>query len=109
MVLSSYPVRCTVCTGCAVAEEAGVSSEVRLAAYKIAGRWSDGIIEELKTYALCCEACLTRAYSLSRSKQSACRLAPGETLEVLGIYELVRGKRDRELVRRHDLERAQQL
>lgn len=74
------------------------------ARYKIAARWSDGVTHELKTYALSCEACLATQFARSQVKQAACRLAAGETLEPPGIYELVRGKRDPQLVRRADLE-----
>lgn len=72
--------------------------------YKIAARWSDGITQELKTYALSCDSCLTEQFLRSRQKQLGCRLAPGETLESPSIYELVRGHRDQQLVRRTDLE-----
>jgi hypothetical protein len=77
----------------------------RLAVYKIAARWSDGITGELKTYALSCEECLPASFRRSRDKQAACRLAPGETLEPPGIYRLGRGQRDSQLDRLHDLER----
>jgi len=76
----------------------------RPAAYKIAARWSDGVTDELKTYALSCEECLAEGFRASRAKQAACRLAPGETLEPPGIYELSRGQRDQQLVRRPELE-----
>jgi hypothetical protein len=92
MPLSSYPVRC-YSPGCA-----------ELAVYKIAARWSDGVTQELKTYDLTCAACLAESFRRSRLKQAACRRAPGETLETPGIYELVRGRRDPQLVRREDLE-----
>ena len=92
MPMPPYPVRCYT-RGCS-----------ELAVYKIAARWSDGITQELKTYALACPACLAEAFRHSRAKQAACRLAPGETLEAPGIYELARGRRDLELVRRTDLE-----
>jgi hypothetical protein len=75
-----------------------------LAVYKIAARWSDGVTQELKTYALTCSACLAEAFRHSRVKQAACRLTAGETLESPGIYELVHGGRDRQLPRRSDLE-----
>jgi hypothetical protein len=77
----------------------------RPALYKIAARWSDGVTEELKTYALCCPECLAAWFLRSCEKQAACRRAPGEILEAPGIYELARGSRDRALVRRLDLER----
>jgi hypothetical protein len=91
-MMSAYPVHCTR-PGC-----------VRPAVYKIAALWSDGATEELKTYALACAECLPAAYRVSRDKPSACRLAPGETLETPGIYVLTRGCRDRALQRRPDLE-----
>jgi hypothetical protein len=74
------------------------------AVFKIAARWSDGVTEELKTYALCCEGCLAELYERSRSKQAACRLAAGETLEAPGIFVLARGRHDFQLVRRKELE-----
>jgi hypothetical protein len=75
------------------------------AVYKIAARWSDGVTGELKTYALACPGCLAQLFGQSRIKQAACRRAAGETLDPPGIYELARGQRDRQLVRREDLER----
>ncbi len=76
----------------------------KLAVYKIAARWSDGVTEELKTYALCCEECLPDWYRRSREKQKACRLAARETLETPGIYRLQHGQRDRRLERVKELE-----
>jgi hypothetical protein len=78
----------------------------KLARYKIAARWSDGVTGELKTYALTCPDCLDSLYARSLAKHKACRLAPGETLERPGIYEIARGQRDRELKRRTDLEES---
>jgi hypothetical protein len=75
-----------------------------LAAFKIAARWSDGITNELKTYYLACPDCLAKLHALAVAKRTACRLAPGETLEAPGIYELHRGERDQTLKRRADLE-----
>jgi hypothetical protein len=91
-MMPPYPVLCTT-------RDCG-----RPAVFKIAARWSDGVTEELKTYALCCPECLTAGLLRSRNKQAACRRAPGEILEPPGIYELARGHRDRTLVRRLDLE-----
>jgi len=76
----------------------------QLAVYKIAARWSDGVIHELKTYSLCCETCLPEVYRRSVQRRRQCRLAPRETLEVPGIYQLIRGERDRNLQRRPELE-----
>ncbi len=75
------------------------------AVYKIAARWSDGVTEELKTYALSCPACLESWFKHSCEKQRACRLTTGETLETPGIYRLERFARDRELERLVDLEK----
>jgi hypothetical protein len=74
------------------------------ALYKIAARWSDGTTAELKTYGLACAACLARQFAHAVANRAACRLAPGETLDAPGVYELARGQRDRRLVRRPDLE-----
>lgn len=75
-----------------------------LAAFKVAARWSDGITDELKTYFLSCPDCLAKLIAMAVSKRAACRLAPGETLDAPGIYELNRGERDKTLRRRYDLE-----
>jgi hypothetical protein len=74
------------------------------ALYKIAARWSDGTTEELKTYALSCPDCLAAQYERSVRKQAECRRAPGERLDVPAVFELSRGVRDNQLVRRPDLE-----
>jgi hypothetical protein len=47
----------------------------RLAQYKIAARWSDGVTQELKTYALTCPECLAAWFRQSRTKQAARRRA----------------------------------
>jgi len=75
-----------------------------LAVYKIAARWSDGVIRELKTYSLCCAECLPKWFQQGRDKQAACRLTAGETLEPPGIYQLERGRRDQKLMRVRDVE-----
>lgn len=79
------------------------------AVFKIAASWSDGVTGELKTYFLACAGCVADLYHESCIKQAACRLAAGETLERPGIFALERGKRDRELQRRPDLEQQAQL
>ncbi len=76
-----------------------------LAIYKIAARWSDGVTEELKTYALSCDGCLSEWFRRARQKQAACRLAAGEILDPPGIFRLARGQHDRELLREPELER----
>lgn len=76
----------------------------RVAAYKVAARWSDGNTHELKTYSLACPECLAELFARARVKRAACRLAPGETLDEPGIYALSRGERDRALKRQPELE-----
>ena len=90
--IPSYPV---ICYGPDCSHEA---------AYKIAARWSDGVTGELKTYFLACDTCLPRLYQTARVKKAACRLASGESLGEPQVFEITRGRRDRELVRRTDLE-----
>jgi hypothetical protein len=77
-----------------------------LAEFKVASRWSDGVTDELKTYFLSCHGCLAKLYTAALAKRAACRLAPGETLEIPGIYALHRGERDKTLKRRKDLEES---
>ena len=91
-MMASYPIYCYR-KGCG-----------KLAAYKIAARWSDGVTEELKTYALSCEKCLQDSYRRALAKQAECRLAKRETLEKPGLFRLDRGRRDRGLERLTDLE-----
>lgn len=76
------------------------------AAFKVAARWSDGVTAELKTYSLACPTCLPKLFAAAVAKRAACRLAPGETLDEPGVYELHRGERDKTLKRRPDLEAA---
>lgn len=92
MPMPPYPVRCYA-DGCGAA-----------AAFKVAARWSDGLTDELKTYSLACTGCVAGLLAAARVKRAACRLAPGETLDEPGVYELSRGGRDRALVRRPELE-----
>jgi hypothetical protein len=90
--LPPYPVLCYA-LGC-----------TRGAEYKIAARWSDGVTRELKTYFLACPACLSELYRTAKVKKTACRLAAGESLGEPEVFEMTRGSRDRELVRRPELE-----
>ena len=75
------------------------------AAYKIAGRWSDGVQSELKTYGLCCADCLRACYLNALTKQKKCRPLPGEILDGPGIYHMERGQRDRKLERLEQMEK----
>lgn len=89
MPMSPYPVLCA----CSAP-----------AAFKVAARWSDGTTQELKTYALACASCLPSLFARAVAKREACHLAPGETLDAPGIFDLARGSRDKQLARRADLE-----
>jgi len=60
------------------------------AAFKCAAAWSDGLTPELKTYALCCEGCLSKCFEEAKQRQAACPLELGESLEVPQIF--ARGK-----------------
>ncbi len=93
MPMPPYPVRCSA-PGCPAA-----------AAFKVAAHWSDGLTDELKTYALGCAACVAGLLAAARVKRAACRVAQGETLDEPGVYELSRGGRDTSLTRRAELER----
>ena len=75
------------------------------AVYKIAARWSDGVVSELKTYALVCEEHRREWFERARAKQKACHLTAGETLEPPGIYHMQRGQRDQALERLAEVER----
>lgn len=92
MPMPSYPVLC-YSPGCG-----------EPAVYKIAAAWSDGITKELKTYYLSCPACLQAFFTQAKAKQAVCRLIPGESLGAPEVYELRRGTRDQELIRRSELE-----
>src|SRR5947208_1605187 len=92
MPMPPYAITCTA-KGCQKPAE-----------YKIAARWSDGLIGELKTYGLCCAGCLEKSFRESVRTQAACRLAPGESLGPPGIYHLERGQRDQKLQRLEELE-----
>jgi hypothetical protein len=92
MPMPAYPILCYT-KGCG-----------QKAVYKIAARWSDGLTGELKTYALSCAGCLPAWFRASRTKQAACRLAPGEVLEPPGVYHLERGQHDQQLRRVEELE-----
>lgn len=92
MAMPPYPIYCYT-KGCK-----------NLATHKIAARWSDGKVSELKTYGLSCADCLPQSFRASRARQKMSRLVPGETLEECGIYHLERGTRDQQLQRLTSLE-----
>ncbi len=77
------------------------------ARFKVAARWSDGFTWEWKTYALLCSDCLREGYEQALARRRNCRLTPGETLDRTVILELAPGQPSMHMVRRADLERAE--
>jgi len=75
------------------------------ATYKIAARWSDGVTRELKTYGLACDRCLAAWFRRAQERHRACRRAPGESLDVPGIYRMSPGDRDQRLERLTEVEK----
>ncbi len=80
------------------------SSCAQPAAYKIAARWSDGRLFELKTYGFACSEHLGEIFRDAHERQQAYTPGPGESLEELAIYRYEPGKRDRFLQRLWGLE-----
>ncbi len=78
----------------------------RPARFKIAARWSDQQVSELKTYGLTCEVCLARWFHRSLAKHQACRLTEGESLERPRIFAWQPGTRDVQLTPLPDLEKS---
>ena len=74
------------------------------AAYKIAARWSDGRLAELKTYGFACSEHLGEVFREALERQHDYVPGPGETVEELAIYRYEPGKRDRFLQRLWGLE-----
>jgi hypothetical protein len=74
------------------------------AAYKIAARWTDGRLTELKTYGFACFEHLGAVFKDSLERQQQHTPAPGETIEEMAIYRYEPGKRDRFLQRLWGLE-----
>jgi hypothetical protein len=74
------------------------------AAYKIAARWSDGNLAELKTYGFACSEHLGVIFRDSERRRSNYAPSPGESIEELAIYRHEPGKRDRFLQRLWGLE-----
>ena len=74
------------------------------AAYKIAARWSDGSLAELKTYGFACSDHLGRIFQDAEERRLDYTLAPGEVIEEIAIYRYEPNKRDRQLQRLWGLE-----
>jgi hypothetical protein len=74
------------------------------AAYKIAARWSDGSLAELKTYGFACSEHIGQVFRDSARRWTDYTPSPGESIEEIGIYRYEAGKRDRLLQRLWGLE-----
>jgi hypothetical protein len=74
------------------------------AAYKIAARWSDGQLAELKTYGFACSEHLGAIFRDSELRRLDYTPSPGESVEEMAIYRYEPGKRDRSLQRLWGLE-----
>ncbi|WP_406693594.1 hypothetical protein V5E97_21405 [Singulisphaera sp. Ch08] len=72
------------------------------AVYKVAAPWSNGRSRELKSYGLACEAHRDSQLALAQLHRQGLKLAEGETIGPVGLYELAAGKRDAELSRLPD-------
>ena len=84
-----------------VCQEAGCDAK---AGFKVAAEWSDSGHQELKTYALGCEAHLEQLYKSARERCGQYQLAEGEQLAAPGIYTFPTGGPVHPLQRRRDLE-----
>jgi len=74
------------------------------AAYKIAARWTDGRLTELKTYGFACSEHIGLVFRESEQRRREYQPSPGESIEELAIYRHEAGKRDRFLQRLWGLE-----
>jgi hypothetical protein len=72
------------------------------AAYKIGAPWSNGTSRELKNYGLACEEHRQTQLAQALQHRQNLKLAEGETVGQVGLYQLVPGKRDTELPRISD-------
>ncbi|SIO18851.1 hypothetical protein SAMN05444166_2892 [Singulisphaera sp. GP187] len=73
-----------------------------IAVYKVAAPWSNGKSRELKNYGLACEAHRDSQLALAQLHRQGLKLAEGETIGPVGLYELAAGQRDAELTRLPD-------
>lgn len=69
------------------------------AVYKVAAPWSNGTSRELKNYGLACEAHREAQLALAQQHRLGLKVAEGETVGDVGLYQLAPGKRDAELPR----------
>lgn len=81
-----YVVRCS---------EAGCSAPAEL---KIASRWTDGTLVELKSYAFACKKHADALLQRARQRRAECRLSEGEQLDPVAAYPFTPGKLDSEML-----------
>jgi hypothetical protein len=81
-----YVVRCSE-PGCSAPAE-----------YKIAARWTDGTLVELKPYGFACKAHMEPMLERSRQRRAECRLSEGEQLDPVVAYRFTAGKTDSEML-----------
>jgi hypothetical protein len=72
------------------------------AVYKVAAPWSNGTSRELKNYGLACEEHRDSQLALALAHRKDLKLAEGESVGQVGLYQLLEGKRDMELPRLPD-------
>ncbi|MBV8230694.1 MAG: hypothetical protein JO329_11975 [Planctomycetaceae bacterium] len=72
------------------------------AVYKIAATWSNSTSRELKNYGLACEDHRDSQLALAQLHRQGLKLAEGEAVGQVGLYQLVPGRRDTELTRLPD-------
>lgn len=70
--------------------------------FKVAAPWSDGTSRELKNYGQTCEAHREVQLERARLARRNLKLAEGETVGEVGIYELIPEMRDVDLPRISD-------
>jgi hypothetical protein len=72
------------------------------ARFKVAAPWSNGTSHELKNYGLACDEHKESQLARAQVHRQGLRLAEGETLGAVGLYELAENRRDVELHRLPD-------
>jgi hypothetical protein len=74
----------------------------RPALFKVAAAWSDGTSREMKNYGTVCEEHRDTLLTRARAHCDALKLAEGETVGPVGLYQLAPGRHDSELKRLTD-------
>lgn len=71
----------------------------RPAIYKVGAIWSNGRFTELKNYGTCCDGHRPALLAQARRRRANGRLAAGETLGEVALYQLLPSFRDADLSR----------